>query len=75
MAAKIRNGVHFSTGDAARYVGVAQTTIAAMFDRGDLPGSRDPGSPIRRFEVEAFRAWLVANDIPTDEIDADFPRA
>lgn len=59
-----------TTGDAAKVSRVSQQTIIRMFDSGQLKGFKVPGSRFRRIPPGALHAFLTANGIPTDLLDA-----
>lgn len=59
----------FTTGQIAKLCKVAPRTVSKWFDSGRLLGYRIPGSNDRRVPRKNLRRFLVANGMPTDELD------
>jgi len=59
----------FTTGQAAKICRVAPRTMAKWFDAGRIKGYRMPGSLDRRIPESNLEAFLVANDMPLDELE------
>ena len=61
----------FSTGQAAKLLGVVPRTIAEWMDSGRLRGYRGPGNLGRRIPREALRAFMVEYGLSMDALDAE----
>jgi len=59
-----------TTGQVARICHVAARTVTKWFDTGKLRGYRIPGSRDRRIPIDQLVAFLKANDMPMDVLDA-----
>ena len=46
-------------GEAARLLGISETTLRQMRDRGDVPGVVRLGNRAR-YSVEALKEWIAA---------------
>jgi two-component system, OmpR family, response regulator len=71
------NGTHqvwkgkqvFTTGEAAVVCKVSQQTIIRCFDAGRLQGFRVPGSKFRRIPRAELIRFMVANEIPIEQLE------
>lgn len=63
-----------STGQAAKLCYVSQQTIIRCCDNGSLKSFKVPGSKFRRIRTVDLCAYMEANGIPTDLIDAQFKK-
>jgi two-component system response regulator RpaA len=58
----------YRTGEIAKMFRVSAHTVAKWVDTGLLKGYRLPGSQDRRIKADDLREFLIANDMPTDEV-------
>ena len=68
--ADLRQKTVFTTGEVAELCQISQQTVIRCFDSGRLRGFRVPGSKFRRVPRDALIAFMKANDIPLDRLDA-----
>lgn len=60
----------FTTGEVARICKISQQTVIRCFDGGRLKGFRVPGSRFRRVPRNELLAFMKANNIPPENLDA-----
>lgn len=59
----------YTTGQVAKFIGVAPRTVCKFFDEGKLPGFRIPGSQDRRFTHEALLKFMIESGMPTGHLE------
>lgn len=63
-----------TTGDVARFCGVAPRTVSKWFDAGQLRGFKIPGSRDRRIPRESLIRFMKAHGIPLRGLDGAVTR-
>ena len=58
----------YTTGAAAKIMGLSQQSVIRLFDNGQLKGFRVPGSKFRRIPRPALLAFMLASGIPHDAL-------